>query len=52
MQPKSYVVVIVNISLQTVKRLNREGLTMTRETYRGIMDDIGSDLTGSCTYAH
>ena len=32
--------------LQTMKRLNRAGVTMTRETYRGIMDDIGSDLTG------
>ena len=29
-----------------MKRLNRAGVTMTRETYRGIMDDIGSDLTG------
>jgi len=30
---------------RTTKRLNREGVTVTRETYRGIMDDIGSDLT-------
>ena len=28
-----------------MKRLNRAGVTMTRETYRSIMDDIGSDLT-------
>ena len=34
------------ILLQTMKRLNRAGVTMTRETYRSIMDDIGSDLTG------
>jgi len=52
MLPTFYAVVIVFISLQTVKRLNREDVTMTKETYRGIMDDIGSDLTGSCTYAH
>ena len=34
------------ILLQTMKRLNRAGVTVTRETYRSIMDDIGSDLLG------
>ncbi|XP_074612567.1 uncharacterized protein LOC141866909 isoform X2 [Acropora palmata] len=29
---------------RTMKRLNRAGVTVTRETYRSIMDDIGSDL--------
>ena len=28
---------------------NREGVTITRETYRDIKDDIGSHLTSSCT---
>ncbi|KAK2569818.1 hypothetical protein P5673_005669 [Acropora cervicornis] len=32
---------------RTMKRLNRAGVTVTRETYRSIMDDIGSDLLGS-----
>ena len=39
-------VICILILLQTMKRLNRAGVTMTRETYRSIMDDIGSDLTG------
>ena len=28
---------------------NREGVTITRETYRDVKDDIGSHLTSSCT---
>ena len=35
--------------VQTFQRLNKVGVTQTRESYRRIMDDIGADLKSSIT---
>ena len=36
-----------NLFTQTMKRLHEEGITVSRDGYRAIMDDLGAELIGS-----